>query len=297
MRPSVYGKQTNVAPQLTNRHTLFCNHHFQQDSHSSTLQDPLRPTASPQEFQEPAKPLEIMTSSSATAEAQIKSEIERLTGMLIQWHQKSGIHSTTHLLRNFTATINLHKAHQQKKPWGHGGHYSPYPQANPRNNAYVNPNHKPANKYVRPGLNPAGPVRPASTNSTISTSTSTPQASTPGTPAGPSTSTTPVPASSRPSSTIGGETKEVVLGGVAFESSARSLVRKDCEYLVTVTCKVIILYANYVCSTENVKTCIHWQTDIDYATSSSSFFQKAWPCPSWKSLQTKSPPRTKHDAE
>jgi len=74
---------------------------------------------------------------------------------------------------------------------------------------YVNPNYKPANKYVRPGLDTAGPSLPASMDATMSSSSEMP-----GT------------AVSQP---VSEQKKEVVLGGVAFESSGRSLVRKDRE--------------------------------------------------------------------
>uniref|UniRef100_A0A8H7XTA1 C3H1-type domain-containing protein n=1 Tax=Psilocybe cubensis TaxID=181762 RepID=A0A8H7XTA1_PSICU len=111
-----------------------------------------------------------MTSASAAAEAQIKSEIERLTG-----------------------------------------------------------NYKPSNKYIRPGLNVAGPskpsVTPTPTPTAASVPSSTPAASTPTT--GSSTFSSPVIPSSKPVSMVGGPIKEVVLGGVAFESSRRVLVRKD----------------------------------------------------------------------
>jgi len=132
------------------------------------------------------------------SEAQMKSEIERLT-----------------------ATINQHKAYQKDKPASGGyksSYYAPYQQPSfpGKTNPYVNPNYKAANKYIRPGLNVTGPSKPASTTTTPNV---TPPISNP-TPALPS-------ASSKPISSIGGQIKEVVLGGVAFESSSRSLVRKD----------------------------------------------------------------------
>ena len=116
------------------------------------------------------------------------------------------------------ATINQHKAHQKNKPVNEGykSSYAPYPQPR-RHNPYVNPNYKAANKYIRPGLNVAGPSKPASTTTTIPNATiKTPTPTIP-------------PVSSSPVSSTGGQTKEVVLGGVAFESSSRSLVRKDCK--------------------------------------------------------------------
>ncbi|KIM44665.1 hypothetical protein M413DRAFT_442621 [Hebeloma cylindrosporum] len=129
------------------------------------------------------------------SEAQMKSEIERLT-----------------------ATINQHKAHQKNKPvnGGYKSSYAPYPQPSfpGRHNPYVNPNYKPANKYIRPGLSVAGPSKPASTTIINTAMITTPTPTVP-------------PSSSTPLSSTGGQTKEVVLGGVAFESSSRSLVRKD----------------------------------------------------------------------
>jgi len=69
-----------------------------------------------------------------------------------------------------------------------------HPQAHTRSNTYVNPNYKPINKHVRPAPTINHPLVPQ-------------------------TRPTPPPT----------QLKEVVLGGVAFESSARSLVRKDRE--------------------------------------------------------------------
>ncbi|KAJ7108869.1 hypothetical protein C8R43DRAFT_1043778 [Mycena crocata] len=92
-----------------------------------------------------------------TSEAQIKSEIARLT-----------------------ATISQHKSAISSRPT-----YQP-----PRSSTYVNPNYRPpTNKYIRPATSkpPSAQSRPA-----------------------PST-----------------QVKDVVLNGVAFESSNRSLVRKD----------------------------------------------------------------------
>ncbi|KAJ7210543.1 hypothetical protein GGX14DRAFT_451074 [Mycena pura] len=90
------------------------------------------------------------------SEAQIKSEIARLT-----------------------ASINQHKSATSKPP--------------PRSNSYINPNYRPpANKYIRP-----------STTTVLKAPIS----------------------QSRPTPST--QVKEVVLNGVAFESSRRSLVRKD----------------------------------------------------------------------
>ncbi|KAG7094077.1 hypothetical protein E1B28_007697 [Marasmius oreades] len=94
-----------------------------------------------------------------SSEAQLKSEIERLT-----------------------ATINKHKSS-----------VSTQPTANPyRKNTYINPNLNPNNTYTRPT---PGPSKLTSAYSQ------------------------PPPFSTKP--------KEVVLNGVAFSSSRRSLVRKD----------------------------------------------------------------------
>lgn len=68
-----------------------------------------------------------------------------------------------------------------------------------RNNTYVNPNYKPANKYVRPTT--ALVPRPL-----------------------PETLPQPIPPTT--------QVKDVVLNGIAFESSGRSLVRKDREFLL-----------------------------------------------------------------
>ncbi|KAG6908788.1 hypothetical protein DXG01_003317 [Tephrocybe rancida] len=107
-----------------------------------------------------------MASSSIT-EAQMKSEIARLT-----------------------ATINQRKSLVSTHNPGH-------PRTNSRNNTYVNPNYKPSNKYIRANQS-AVPSPPA-------------QAPTPRPPVKPPTM----------------EVKDVVINGIAFESSGRSLVRKD----------------------------------------------------------------------
>ncbi|KAJ3721330.1 hypothetical protein DFJ43DRAFT_1042359 [Lentinula guzmanii] len=96
--------------------------------------------------------------ASPSTEAQLKSEIERLT-----------------------ASINLHKSNT-----------STHPATGFRKNTYVNPNYKFTNKYIRP-----------------------------------TTSTTEPSRSSIQPPTSSAEVKEVVLNGIAFQSSGRSLVRKD----------------------------------------------------------------------
>ncbi|KAJ3787610.1 hypothetical protein GGU10DRAFT_348478 [Lentinula aff. detonsa] len=96
--------------------------------------------------------------ASPSTEAQLKSEIERLT-----------------------ASINLHKSNT-----------STHPATGFRKNTYVNPNYKFTNKYIRP-----------------------------------TTSTTEPSRSSIQPPTSSAEVKEVVLNGIALQSSGRSLVRKD----------------------------------------------------------------------
>ncbi|TFK39856.1 hypothetical protein BDQ12DRAFT_734584 [Crucibulum laeve] len=101
-------------------------------------------------------------------------------------------------IERLTASINQAKFGYQP-PQG-------APRYGARSNTYVNPHYKPpsSNKYVRPGLKTTPAPRP-STSKPISAINPAPPA---------------------PSA----EVKEVVLGGVAFESSGRSLVRKDREF-------------------------------------------------------------------
>ena len=66
----------------------------------------------------------------------------------------------------------------------------------PRHNVYVNPNYKPPAKTHQPSAPPVNHLRP------------------------------PV---SRPPPSLPQDKRDVVIDGVAFESSGRSLVRKDCE--------------------------------------------------------------------
>lgn len=75
-----------------------------------------------------------------------------------------------------------------------------YSATRPRSNVYINPNYKPPSRSAPP---PRPVARP------------------------------PVP--SNPSSVA---PKEVVIGGVAFQSSGRSLVRKDCETPATCYCTI-----------------------------------------------------------
>lgn len=164
----------------------------------------------------------MASSYGATTEAQMKSEIERLTGIYVNLY--------TVLILYFLciATINQHKMHNINKNLNQGGYSTNYTvnQTARRSNVYVNPNYKPANKYIRPGLNTA-----ASSETAIATDPSG---------AGPSStsstsyiggSTAPTSGTVTPaqSSGVSAQKKEIVLGGVAFESSSRSLVRKDRE--------------------------------------------------------------------
>jgi len=153
-----------------------------------------------------------MASSTNSTEAQIRSEIERLTGYVARFPESMirGEYLTT-------ATIKQHKDLQsQQTPWNAKGYAHYYHGSGPtRSNKYVNPNYQPPNKYVRPGVN-TGPVI-----------TSTPATAI--VEVGPE-SGTPIPQTSQPPLLIPGQKKEVVLGGVAFESSGRSLVRKDREW-------------------------------------------------------------------
>ncbi|KAG6825782.1 hypothetical protein H0H92_002445 [Tricholoma furcatifolium] len=104
-----------------------------------------------------------MASPSVTTEAQIRSEIARLT-----------------------ATINQRKSIIS-------GQTSSNPRTNPRSNTYVNPNYRPSNKYIRPDYVAPQPAAPA-----------------------------PPPRPVQPPSTA---VKDVIINGIAFESSGRSLVQ------------------------------------------------------------------------
>ncbi|TFK29658.1 hypothetical protein FA15DRAFT_663813 [Coprinopsis marcescibilis] len=149
-----------------------------------------------------------------SSEADIKSEIARLT-----------------------ATINQHKTSQTGTTYtrGRGGYHGShnfgygYPSASRGGARFLN------NKYVRPGLptTPAALSTVASSITPASSVTVVPSSSTfelkGASTATPSTSTEP-PTSE--ASAAG--TKDVVIGGVTFESSARSLVRKDLAKPVSV---------------------------------------------------------------
>ena len=158
----------------------------------------------------------------ASTEAQIKSEIERLTGICICQHSTS-IHRFELLFFSWTATINQHKMYNRNTNYNQGKYSTDY-TANKgrRSNVYVNPNYKPANKYTRPtaasktdiATDSFGVVDQLSTSSTSY--------------AGVSSVPAPAPGTAIPTS-VDAQKREIVLGGVAFESSSRSLVRKDRE--------------------------------------------------------------------
>jgi hypothetical protein len=98
------------------------------------------------------------------------------------------------LNQTLTGVINQHKN------IGPPGKHPNSQIGRPRNNVYVNPSYKPP-------IKPQPQVRQASSN----------------------TLKTP---SSRPIPLTIPSTRDVVIGGVAFESSGRSLVRKDCMYSI-----------------------------------------------------------------
>ena len=117
--------------------------------------------------------------------------------------------------------------YNRNKNLNQGGYSTDYTanQGGKRSNVYVNPNYKPANKYIRPGSNAAASETAIAMDSSgvgLSSTSSTTHSG---------VSSTPVPGTVPPtqSSGVGTQKKEIVLGGVAFESSGRSLVRKDCE--------------------------------------------------------------------
>lgn len=90
-----------------------------------------------------------------------------------------------------TGAINRHKSGEPVRPTG-----PTYPPIRPRNNVYVNPNYKPISRTHKPPVPTATQVRPAP-----------------------------------PPATIAQDKRDVIIDGVAFESSGRSLVRKDRKYL------------------------------------------------------------------
>lgn len=125
--------------------------------------------------------------SSSVSEAQIRSEIARLTGRF------RFVCGNPSFLIWSSATIKERKSKISEQNSG-------YPRINSRNNTYINPNYRPANKYIRPDNNIVQHQLPLSE----------------------------FQSQVKPPST---QVKDVVINGVAFESSRRSLVRKDCEYL------------------------------------------------------------------
>jgi hypothetical protein len=165
----------------------------------------------------------------ASTEAQIKSEIERLTGIC---QLSTSVHRSD-FSSSRIATINQHKMYNRDTNLNQGRYSTDYTanQAGRRSNVYVNPNYKPANKYTRPAAasktdiatNSFGVDR-SSTSSTSYTVVSSAPAPPPG---------TVIPTS------VGAQKKEIVLGGVAFESSGRSLVRKDRERSFMCPCLLI----------------------------------------------------------
>jgi hypothetical protein len=94
-----------------------------------------------------------------------------------------------------TGAINRHKSGSTTQQAT--GHSTGYP-ARPRNNTYVNPNYKPPSNQYKP---PTKYVRPVTTTYK------------------------PSPAATRPAPPS--QTHDIVIGGIPFESSGRSLVRKD----------------------------------------------------------------------
>ena len=164
----------------------------------------------------------------ASTEAQIKSEIERLTGIC---QLSTSVHHSDFSFSR-TATINQHKMYNRNSNINQGRYSTDYTanQAGRRSNVYVNPNYKPANKYTRPVTSKTDMatdsfgVGQSSTSSTSYVGVSSAPAPAPGTVI---------------STSVGAQKKEIVLGGVAFESSGRSLVRKDRERSLMCSCLLI----------------------------------------------------------
>ncbi|KAI0343101.1 hypothetical protein BDW22DRAFT_1483973 [Trametopsis cervina] len=92
-------------------------------------------------------------------------------------------------IARLTGAINMHKTSAPPRPATH-------PAGRPRNNVYVNPNYKP------PSLAPPQAYKPPSAN-------------------------VPKPHIARPAPPASTGPRDVVIGGVAFQASRRSLVRKD----------------------------------------------------------------------
>jgi hypothetical protein len=153
--------------------------------------------------------------------------------------------------------------YNKNKTFNQGGYSTDYPvnQAGKRSNVYVNPNYKPANKYIRPGLNTAAAEMAIAADSSGVGSSSITHAGVSSAPA--SGTVTPTQ-----SSGVGTQKKEIVLGGVAFESSSRSLVRKDCER--SLLCPYFIinptLFLSFLSSAKIQQTSVGWKIGI-YNTS------------------------------
>ena len=165
----------------------------------------------------------------ASTEAQIKSEIERLTGICqlsISVHRSDFSSSRI-------ATINQHKMYNRNTNLNQGKYSTDYTanQAARRSNVYVNPNYKPANKYTRPATASKTDIATNSSGVDRSSKSSTSYTVVSSAPA-------PPPGTVIPTS-VGAQKKEIVLGGVAFESSGRSLVRKDRERSFICACLLI----------------------------------------------------------
>lgn len=114
----------------------------------------------------------------------------------------------------------------------------------------MNPAYKPSNKYIRPGLTTAGPSKPSPAAAARPSINTAPNARTSTASPAPSSLNTPVEP---------GVTKEVVIGGVAFESSARSLVRKDRKSQDSVRCKIVFVYrCSLISQCPNLQTRPWW---------------------------------------
>ncbi len=162
--------------------------------------------------------------SPSTSAAAMKEEIARLTGKTSPKtpFRRRECHSEQLLIallefakgyrRRLTVVFMIGAINRQKI---HTPGYNPrqttfYPGGRPRNNVYVNPDYKPPLRAV-------APIPPA-----------------------------PRPPIPRPLSTHPDEKRDVVINGIAFETSGRSLVRKDCKstsFLSRVAC--IVFLTNY----------------------------------------------------
>lgn len=169
----------------------------------------------------------------ASTEAQIKSEIERLTGIC----QLSPCVHCSDFSFSLIATINQHKMYNRNPNFNQGRYSTDYTanQAGRRSNVYVNPNYKPANKYTRPAAPSKTDIATDSFGVDRSSNSSTSYTG---------VSSAPVPASGTVTPTsVDAQKREIVLGGVAFESSGRTLVRKDCE--LSFTCLYLLINSSF----------------------------------------------------